>query len=260
MGAAIAGASVKVTWAPSSGAAASATLAVTRPDGTAVDPAPVVSASAGGGFEALVPTSLPGAYRLAWSSGEARGADVLDVWPEVPRYLISVEDAVRAVVPTGKMTAEQREQIQLDLAAASVIIEDLTGPILPATQKARRNGGLSSYLLPHLSVSAVAVSVDGVALAADEVVADGSAGVVWLRSLPAAGFQNVEITYTVGGGAVPPNVRLACMEQVRFLWQTRRQGSGREAQTLGYTPSGYAIPYMVQGLVEASAQTAPGFA
>ena len=257
MGAVIAGSTAEVSWIPAQGGADTAALAVTRPDGTAVEPLPSVTGT--GAFTASVVTTLPGRYALRWSSGTAVGVDILDVWPDAPRYLVSIDDAVRAVVPSGKMSAEQRDAIQLDLAAATIIIEDLTGPILSSPRTLHRDGGRDTILLPDIGVSGVTVTVDGAALTADGFVADEEAGVVRLVSMPPAGFRNVEIAYSTGSGAVPANLRLACMEQIRFLWQTRRQGTGREAQELGYTPSGYAVPYMVQGLCSTHSP-APGFA
>ena len=147
--------------------------------------------------------------------------------------------------------------LPLYIAAASLVIEDLCGPLVPATLTHKAHGG-RPVVLPHTDVTVESVTVDGVLLAASAYEVDETSGIVY-DATSLVGVRNVVVTYAVGVALLPANLRLACMEQLRFLWQTTRQGTGRAAQELGYTPSGYAVPYMVQGLC-ASHPRAPGFA
>lgn len=178
------------------------------------------------------------------------------------RLAISVDDAVEAITQGGGTVSNTvRDQLEGYVAAATRVVEDLVGPVVPETRTWVCDGGSVALGLPDGHVSNVAVTVDGVEVDAAGFTVDETAGIV--RSTGAAfasGRQNVSVAYDVGYlDEMPGNVRLAVMEQVRFLWQTSRQGATRDA-AVGYTPAGYAVPYLVIGLCEASDRRMPGFA
>lgn len=257
----IVGEAAALSWTPTEGSGTTATLAVVLPDGSALSPAPSVSGTAT--FTATLTPTLPGRHLLTWSRGTARLVDVLDVWPATPRLLISVDDAAVAVGQGATLTQAKRDELQLHIAAATMAVEDLTGPILSTSRTVTRDGGRNAVTLPHTGVSVSSVTVDGTALAASGYVVDSDAGIVYAGSTGAGVFAwgraNVVVSYTVGDNVIPPQVRLACMEQVKFLWQVTRQGATRD--DLGYTPSGFAVPRMVQELcATVDATKAPGFA
>ena len=229
-------------------------LTVTQPDGTSATPT-VAQASP---YTAAFTPAQAGRHVIRWSQAGASLSDILDVWPVDPHYLISVDDAMGAVKSGGTAPATVREEMPLYIAAATYVIEDICGPLVRTLRTARFDGGRSAVALPAMPVSVVSVTVDGTLLSASDYVVDEAAGVVYY-DFPATARRNVSVSYMVGSTTIAPNLRLACMEQVRFLWQTTRSGTGRAAQDLGYTPSGYAVPYMVQGLC-ATHTPAPGFA
>lgn len=242
------GAPAALQWTPAGGGTVA--LAVVRPDGVAVSPAPAVVS----GKATFTPT-MPGRYLLTWSTPAERLVDVLDVWPADPHYGISLADAKSAI---GR-APEDEERLQLLIAAATFVIEDLAGPIVPVDTTWLASGGGRAIALPDVDVTVSQVAVDGVVLDPSAYIVNGGAGVVYARGAFAPGTLNVAIAYRAGGGAVPANLRLAVMEQLRFLYQITLAGNGRAAQDLGYTPAGYAVPYLVLGLCQAS-PAAPGFA
>ena len=172
--------------------------------------------------------------------------------------LITTDDALAAIRATANPSAQILAELPLFIESASAVIEDLCGPLAVASRTLVTDGGRTAVALPARDIGVTSVTVDGVVLAADAYDVDAVAGILYSSAL-AAGRQNVSVVYTVGSAVLPENLRLACMEQLRFLWQTTRSGTGRAAQDVGYTPAGYAVPFMVQGLC-ATHMRAPGFA
>lgn len=245
------GSSVALSWTP--GVAGTATVAVRLPDGTTLTPAPTVTTTGSGGavvHTAAFTTTQAGRHLVSWTSGTTKLVDIADVWPADPRFLISIDDALDAIKAGAGAPASTRDDMPLYVAAASLAIEDLCGPLISESRTLTTNGGRPSIVLPATNVTVTSVTVNGSALAAASYDVDKGAGVIWSPCLT-PGVGNVVVVYTVGSMTLPANLRLACREQVRFLWQTTRQGTGRAAQELGYTPSGYAVPYMVAGLCAA---------
>lgn len=253
----IVGEAASLTWTPTEGSGTTATLAVVLPDGTTLTPAPTVSGTAT--FTATLTPSQAGRHLLTWSRGTARLVDVLDVWPAAPRFLISVDDAAAAVGQGATLTQARRDELQVHIAAASAVVEDITGPLVATSRTVTRDGGRASVLLPHTGVSVSSVTVGGSEV---DFVADSDAGIVYAGADGfgwfASGRQNVAVAYTVGDNTIPPQARLAVMEQTKFLWQVHRQGATRD--DLGYTPSGFAVPRMVAELCASVGSKAPGFA
>lgn len=254
----IVGEAAALSWTPTEGSGTTATLAVVLPDGTTLSPAPTVTHTTGT-FTASVAPSQAGRHLLTWSRGTARLVDVLDVWPADPRYLVSVDDAAAAVGQGVALPQARRDEVQLHVAAASAVVEDITGPIVKTSRTVLRDGGRLVVVLPSVDVSVASVTVDGTVLDEDAYLVDDEAGLIYATSgVFGGGRLAVSVAYTVGGNVVPAQVRLACMEQVKFLWQVHRQGARRE--DLGYTPSGFAVPRMVLELCESATSKAPGFA
>lgn len=251
------GGAAALQWtAPGSG---TVTLTVTLPDGTTSTPAVTNTPPA----VASLTTSQVGRHLLSWAQGTATHVDVLDVWPADPHYLISLDDALDAVKANGRAPAQMtQDDLALYVAAATYVIEDIVGPAVTQQVTYTATGGREAILLPAANVSVSSVVVDGSSWDASLYTVDSGAGIVWAKSgaFPATERQNVVVTYTRATGVLAANLRLACMEQVRFLWQTAKVGRATAAQDLGYTPSGFAVPYMVQGLCAAAPNKTPGFA
>ncbi|WP_159702470.1 hypothetical protein [Arthrobacter sp. 18067] len=256
-------ASVKWATAPEAGPYA---LAVTRPDGLLLDPAPVPTGAGATTAAAFVPT-MAGRYLLSWSvAGEAAYTDVLDVWPADPGFLIPLEEVATGLQLPGNVDPAKLQDLRLYLAAATPVIEDITGPMLAATKTHTAWAGDSAVMLPHLPNQILSVTVDGVPV--PSYVPDLASGIVYAgngSALQPFGSGELVITYRIGAPIIPPNIRLAARELVRFWWQGGMQGSGGgnvrsgrpEADT--FTPSGFAVPRRVMELCAPNQQLG-GFA
>lgn len=231
------------------------TLAVTKPDGTPLTPDPLPAADDSGSFSVVVPCYQVGRYFLQWVdvTDTVVHADTVDVWPADPRYLISLDDAAGALQWREADKAAKLDTLALYVAAATEVIEDITGAILMRTVVQRADGGRTGVALWERPSSVASVTVNGtvaagfvVNLNAGIVYADGSGGRF------ADGVQNIVITYQTGSEAVPPVIRLAARELVRHLWQLgQQQGASQQPvptpnpQQTGMTRSGFAVPNRV---------------
>lgn len=230
--------------------AAAVTLTVTAPDGQTSTPAVTLES---GVCTATVPTPHPGRYLLHWAdtTGPVTHADVVDVWPADPRFLISLADARAALRFRDKDAAASEDDLRLYIAAATEVLEDITGAILIRTIVQPSDGGRSGVALwerPHRIIS---VTVNGEDTTA--YVPNLNAGIVYAGAkgdgrFP-AGRQNIVVTYETGGAEVSMSIQLAARELVRHLWSVGRP-SGQQTQAAtaseqAFTPSGFAVPKRV---------------
>lgn len=248
----------KLSW-PSSPESAELSVEVVRPDGMNA-PATVDQVTG----TATVLADMAGRWVVRWTSTNPADAhtDIFDVWPEDPRFLISLDDAVNGL-NANRANREYMEDLRLYVAAATPVIEDITGPILADTRTRTVTGGRESVILPGQPSEVVAVEVNGEPVTAwwlqYGILFAGS------RSIPSR-FPGGElvVVYRVGNQVVPPNVRLAARELVRHWVQVGKQavGGGIRNQDFNddvFTPSGFAVPRRVIELCQPHAQVG-GFA
>lgn len=258
------GALATVRWptAPDTGPYA---LAVKKPDGTTLDPAPTVT-----GYRETVQAqftpAMAGRYLLSWTAGGAGAyTDVLDVWPADPQFLIPLEEVVAGLKFSANADPAKSLDLRLYVAAATPVIEDITGPMVAATKTCIAWGGVPAVVLPHLPSQILGITVDGAPVAA--YIPDLMSGIIWsgtrtsATSFPAG---ELVITYRVGSAEIPPNVKLAARELVRHWWQIGMQSNGGAIRGQGadgevYTPSGFAVPRRVMELCAPNEQMG-GFA
>lgn len=257
------------TWARgATGQAATITLTVTRPDGTTLTGVGTVAeVAATGTYSATVPTPIAGRYLLRWEStagDDLTYSDVLDVWPADVRMIVSLDDVRRGLNIAAANTGDD-ELLRLVSAAATPVIEDIVGTVVAVTKTQKADGGKSGVALYERATEIVSVTVDGVALAADEWVFDENAAIVHAGGTTTPtifdwGRQNVTIVYKAGTQTIAPNVRFATMELIRHLWQighqAQRPGMGPLAAVadMTYTPMGFAVPKRVIELLQADAR------
>jgi len=249
------GAAVTLQWTTAPPGSA-VTLNITQPDGTSA-PAPTVQGSAPSVSALFVP-AMPGRYLIRWTgTGVDAGSysDVLDVWPADPRFIIGLDDARAALNWTGTHTAADIEDLRLYIAAATPVIEDIVGPVIPGMFTQTNDGGGWAVPLYQKPTQIVSVTELGAPLDPTAYFTDYAAGIVYAgrpqatrRFMP--GYQSVVIQYEAGAQLVAPNVRLATRELLRHWWQIGKQSTGSRApgwdQTAEvYTPSGYAVPRRV---------------
>lgn len=241
-------ATVKWPTAPDTGPYA---LAVKRPDGTTLEPAPTVTGYRETTQAQFTPT-MAGRHLLSWTAGGAAAhTDVLDVWPADPQFLIPLEEVIAGLRLPPNADPAKAQDLRLYVAAATPVIEDITGPMLAVTKTFTTWGGGSTVVLPHLPNQILGITADSVPVV--DFVADLAAGVIYAgsryatTSFPAG---DLTITYKVGRSEIPPNVRLAARELVRHWWQIGMQSPGGAIRGQGaegdvFTPSGYAVPRRV---------------
>jgi hypothetical protein len=154
--------------------------------------------------------------------------------------------------------------------AATPVIEDIVGPVLPRSFTEFFDGGLSSIVVRHppiVSVESVIEFRGPIAYTLTQV-ANPSLGTVYSYTFEPYGrivrrgvggdeiafpnnHESVQVIYTGGLPVVPPNVRLATLELIRHNYQLSQQagrpafaGAGSDEDAM-YTPSGFAVPYRV---------------
>lgn len=257
------GASVKVRWPDAPAAGSTVALAVVRPDGSQLAPAPTVTGTATGSEATITPT-MPGRHLLRWTSSGAvvdAHTDVVDVWPSDPRFIFPPDQA-KDSLNWANPKASDVDDLRLYVAAATPVIEDIVGPVVRSSEVFTAPGG-SFVMLPVVSATVTSVKVNGAQVTdyyADPAGAVSAGNQQVRRAFPSG---LVEVQYTVGMQVIPPNIQLAARELVRHMWQIGRQAigrSGRQDPTAeAYTPSGFAVPRRVIELC-APHQKVGGFA
>lgn len=231
---------VELMW--TSADTAEASLTVTKPDGTSVEPAPTVTDD-GAAHTAIFTPTVPGRHLLTWSTAGDAKADIVDIWPADPRFLVShalVVDRLRQVNASGT----EYDALPLYIAAASWVVEKLVGPqfLAAKTKSLVSVNGQRAVNLPQSQINEVtSVSIDGTALAAGDYIVDEDAGIVHV-DVPR--LAKVVIAYTAGGDGVPFAAQMGCLEIIAHAWQQTHQSVspfGDQADTVA-TPMTYSIP------------------
>lgn len=254
------GSTIALEWKPTGWDVTghSATLTVTKPDGSTATPA--VSGPTDGVFTATLTADQPGRYVLRWTDTNANAiaTDTLEVWPADPRFLISVQDAIAGLKWGAGDVAANSDKLRLYIAAATEVLEDIAGALIRDTVTQIADGGRTGVLLWERPTEILTVTVNGTATTS--YIPNLNAAIVY--SSPAGsrfpdGLQNVAITYRVGDEQISPSVQLAAQELVRHLWQVGQQalnGSPPEPTSLdprqqSLTRSGFAVPNRVIQLI-----------
>lgn len=254
--------------------AASVTLAITKPDGTTVTPAPTLTHVTGSGVWTYnYPTTAAGRHRYAFTvtgtATVAGGVDTgtFDVWPADPRFIVDVSEIREELsVRTGSVVDE--DELRLYCAAATQLVEEIAGTVLAMTLVETHNGGKAAVLLEERPTAITSVVVDGTALDAADYTADLASGIVYAGGSRtptsfAWGRQNVVVTYTAGASTVDANVVLAARIIIAHLYQVGQQGRrGRNSNDdVVVLASGFAVPRRAVELVRnRRAYRMPGFA
>lgn len=252
------GASVTHVWtgAPTGGTPA---VALTRPNGTSFTP-PALGSSGQDPSVTFTP-DMAGRWFIRWNSTVVPGAysEIADVWPTDPRFLISTDDAKAGLNwPATGITPAQVDDLRLYIAAATPVIEDITGPVMVQTYTQLVQRGWQYANLNNRPVTQIVSMIysDGTALDPDNYIFDPIAGSITYYT-PTQDIAT--ITYMAGLARIPQNVRLGTRELVRHWWQIGKQGLRSMNGTMpisadAWTPSGFAVPRRVIELCNANQQ------
>jgi hypothetical protein len=248
------------------------TLTVTAPDGTISTP----TVSTGATSSAAVPASQVGSYLLVWSASGA----VTDVYQDqfsviAPALdLVSLNDVRDQLNITPTDRSMDAKLIRFIKAATSVI-ENITGPILPASRTDVFDGETTYVSLPFRWVKSIQLvtetrgitnytlteqplghSTDAYAYTWDKTVnkivrrAYGGAVAIF-----PPGTNVVSVTYTLGMTTIPDDIQMAAAELIRHWWQFGQQPfrgafSAQPVDDGGLaTVVGYAVPNRVLELL-----------
>lgn len=217
---------------------------------------PIVVTDDNGTYRSQLDCDQPGRYVLHWTdtTDDVAYVDTLEVWPADPRFLISLEDAAAAMQWRPADIAKNGDTLRLYVAAATEVIEDITGALLVRTVVQPSDGGRTGVALWERPREIVSVAVDGIATT--DYIPNLNAAIVYAKpagSRFAGGLQNVVVTYRVGSSEISPSIQLGARELVRHLWQIGQQAMTDSAQQPAYgdnsnlvvTRTGFAVPRRV---------------
>jgi hypothetical protein len=250
--------------------AASVTATVTRPDGSTLTPTPANADI--GVYQAVVaaPTQA-GTYLVHWSatgSGFTHAYD--DQFQVRPAGVEQVVDlaSVKAHLNMRQDDSTQDTELTGFILAATRVIRDIIGPIVPETHTEFFDGGVQTVSLtwqPLLTIVSVyeyyglskfqiteqplGTQTNAFGFTADYVTGQltrrtfGGQAALW-----AFGDKNIQVTSTAGRADVPYNVRLGALELIRHNWSMTQQ-AGRPRMRSGMdsggelaVPIGFAVP------------------
>lgn len=240
------------------------TAALTAPDGTQTSLA--TSSTARGRYSYTFTPDISGRWSVTAGASGSSGipARVFNIFPPDPHMLISIEEAKSALNFPADDTAND-EEIMLFIAAATNVIEDITGPLFPATYIERFDGNTFTVLLSRAPEEVISVTDTGTTVDPAEYTVEPFGRIRRLDSQRfRRGFQTLAVTYRAGTGIVPAAVVLAARELIQFSYRQSQQGERPQfggGPDMATTRSGYLVPKRVlEWLDPAIRQSAAGIA
>lgn len=248
-------------------------LTITLPDATSATP--VVAHDGTGVYSARYVPGQAGRYGVRWvatGSNPAAYTDVFNVSSNAPRLIISLEDARTELgLPAGSTATD--DKIRSHILAATPVMEDLVGPILPRTCDEWYDGGSPTVRLlqaPIISVTSVSESYGNFSRTLTEQPLSGSSfdtygytvdttdGILQRRFSGTLGEfvmgrRNVHVVYVAGRTVVRDNILDATRALVKYYAQksqtiNRPDMGAADGVATTTTPSGFAVPRLVVDL------------
>lgn len=228
-------------------------IAVTKPDGTLVTPAPTVTNTAAGGvYTAPVTVDQAGTWTYVWTaSGTVVAVESGQLTVQAARVLVaSMEEFKQHLNRTD--IADDLE-LRTHLTAATDWVEDtIGGPVAPTTYTETHcdvAGSIVPRKRPLISVTSITPYL-GTALTSDAYRADTDLGVIFLRWSTAGEYT---LIYRAGLMAIQERVKLAGLIVAAHLWETQNGFAGRRnADDFTQAGLGFAIPRRAVQLLERS--------
>lgn len=229
--------------------AATVTLTITRPDGTTDTPA-VGNPDTGVYTCDYQPTQV-GRHTARWTSTGplASYVDVIDV-RDGAGLIVSLRDAKRHLNESLTDTAID-EELRGFIEAATPVVEDIVGPVVPRAFTEVHDGGRTLVLdqCPVVSITTVTGLLAGAgSYGPAGLDVDPDTGVV--RRVDGGVFVGpLRVVYRAGREQVPANIVHGCLEVVRHMWETQRGHSGARPgfgeEEMLPTSSGFTVPRRV---------------
>ncbi len=216
------------------------TLAVTKPDGTAVSPAPTVTNTAAGGvYTAQITVDAAGIWQYVWTAaGTVVGTEPGQLTVRSPQlYVVGLEEIREQLRRTDNA---DDSSLRRHLAAATRYIASKVGPIGATTFTERYYvlGDFSVRKHPLISVTSLTPDA-GTAYDASSYRADTDLGQILVVAGIGAGWHT--LVYRAGWVDIPDNFASAGRIIVKHLWETENGGGGRRVDVT-QTGLGFAVP------------------
>lgn len=265
--------------------ASAVAVTVTLPDGTTSTPA--VTNPTTGTYQSYYTTTLPGRHTARWvatGTNATTHTAEFDVWPADPRFAISLAEAREALNLPATDTSQDAE-LRLFIAAATWVIEDITGPIIGTASYTEQHHPSGSRIVLYQARPVTFTSVkeyDGSTVTTlskvatpdvatdDTFTVDEATSILTRRTNGGAEVDfapEVWVTYTAGTTATPTNVVLAARELVQRSFGESQQGGlpafegePERDEPLASTPSGFLVPERVVQWLTPHAREMGGFA
>lgn len=255
----------RLTWTNLSPAGApvnagAVTVTITLPDET-VFTTPPVAPTGTGVYQYDYQTLQAGRHSARWvGTGTNPGAqaDVFDVRPASPPYLVSLADAKKQLNITN--TADDEELRQVVEAATAAVERHLDMAVVMRTVVEHRDMGNPAICREPGVLQKFTVTKKPIASLTSVVSADGlttwdvanmrgtDTGVVKVLNGSVV-YGPVVITYKAGLQVIPANYLEAAETIIQHVWQNQRGGSkgaprpgGMDTPGAGFTSFGYYLP------------------
>lgn len=232
-------------------------LTIELPDGTSASPA--VSHPSTGRYQVDYPAVQAGRHLVRWVAtgiNASAYSEAFDVRPASPAYLISPDDARKALTSTDAAAAAMAahdDELRLFVEAATGVVERHLGEVV------LRRSITEFHRLSHRSVSSVMCrSVPVISLTSLATV-DGTRtwDVAGLHPNPTTGevsalsgawfTGHLRLVYVAGRQVIPADYVLATRITLQHLWTTQRGSRGApRAGGMGPAPvlgMGFALPH-----------------
>lgn len=221
------------------------TLTIRDPAGTVTTPTPTHSST--GTYNYTYTPTLAGIYAYNWvTTGTGAGAlpGTFEVVDSFNRHDIVGLAEVKLVLNMDTNDTSHDAELTEYVAGITAVIEHYTGPILSTACDEFYDGGCVQLVLRHtpvLTVTTVTEMVNGISLQTlTSQPQDGistqtaygytlalDSGILTRRyngneGLFAYGSANIHVVYTAGFAAVPPNVKRAALDLIKFNYDPQR--------------------------------------
>jgi hypothetical protein len=228
-------------------------IAVTKPDGTLVSPAPTVTNTAAGGvYTAPVTVDQAGTWTYVWTaSGTVVATEPGQLTVTPARALVASMEELKAHLNRTDLADDI--ELRTHLAAATDWAEETIGGPVSPTSFTETHCDVVDEVIPRrrplISVTSITPYL-GTALTSDAYRADTDLGVIFLRY--SVGYEYT-LVYRAGLTVVPERVKLAGLIVAAHLWETQNGFAGRRnADDFVSSGLGYAIPRRAADLIQYS--------
>lgn len=150
----------------------------------------------------------------------------------------------------GDEAGDNTNELNLMLEAATDVVENEVGPLLPREVTSTVHARSGALFLPSWPVLSVDTMTDPAGLPVDVDGVGLGSGLVTLTNARLSSYGAYTVTYTAGWDPVPAALRLAVLIVAKHLWETQRPSGGSVPGRFGaeqfevtqVSGKGFAIP------------------